>query len=186
MRGRQTWRAPSGRGALAGALHPWSCLLWGASCGLTCTGSQGELSATPLAPPPLGMQSLGPGVPQALWLQGHQQRPLGAHPLKLGAESCTWSQHGSCGSLPAPPLHVRATKPMAAEARLVPGMGTPTVLLLELLMKEAVMAGHAHPFTCPLAMALCCWGGPRLFLQSHFSPFRLSLCSQPVLSLGLS
>lgn len=53
-------------------------------------------------------------------------------------------------------------------------------------MKEAIMAGYTHPSTCPLAMVLCCWGGPRLFLQSHFSPLRLSLYSQPVLSLGLS
>lgn len=49
-------------------------------------------------------------------------------------------------------------------------------------MKEAT--GRPHPpSTCPLAMVLCCWGGPGLFLQSHlFSPFRLSLYSQPVLS----
>ena len=29
----------------------------------------------------------GPGVPQALWLQGSQHRPLGAHLLKSGAKS---------------------------------------------------------------------------------------------------
>lgn len=132
MRGRQNWRAPAGRGGLAGVFPPWSCLLWGASCGVTCTGSQNELMAIPLAPPPLGMQSFGPGVPQVLWLQGHQHRSLGAHSLKSGPQwSHTWSHHGSCGSLPAPPLHVHATKPIAAEARLVSGVETHTDLLPE-------------------------------------------------------
>ena len=79
-----------------------------------------------------GHAVIWPCVPQALWLQGHQHRSLGAHSLKSGPQwSCTWSHHGSCGSPPAPSLHVHATKLIAAETRLVPDMETPTVLLPE-------------------------------------------------------
>ena len=58
--------------------------------------------------------------------------------------------------------------------------------------ERACSGGPSLPFMCHLTVVLCFCGGPRLLLKTplvvsvpHFSPFRLSLCSQHQ-SLGLS
>ena len=173
----------------------WSCPPGNVLCGITCHPLCGLTTYTvvgiALSPTSIvGMQAIGPRVPQVHCSHSHPHRSTGTDPLKSGTRTTVVAHMDPMGAgkqptpQPSPAsvcLHVH-TRPTAAEARPLPAMGAPTVYsrapqALSLQRQgSGVKPGIAQPQGLALGFSPAFQVAWSLEISSDFSP--TSTCGQ--------